>query len=61
MSPKTPLRTFSFSHRLSWHMDRGFGSLAMDSRVSSGLLQWFHPPPHAGFPGSWDLRGHQRL
>ena len=61
MSSKTLLTTFSFSHRLFEHMDCGFSSLAKDSRVSSGLLRWFHPPPHSGFPGSWDLTGHQRL
>lgn len=49
MSSKTLLTMFSFSHRLFEHTDCGFGSLAVDSCVSSGLLQWFHPPPHSGF------------
>ena len=54
MSSKTLLTTFSFSHSLFEHMDCGFGSLAMDSRVSSGCCGGFILLLTQGFlaPGS---------
>ena len=61
MSSKTLLTTFSFSHRLFEHMDCGFGSLAMDSHVSSGCCGGFILLLTQGFLAPGILTGHQRL